>query len=257
MAPKLIAANWKENPATQAAADKLFRAVAKIKPSKNVRVAVCPPFVYLEEIAAFRKRTGKRSLALGAQDAFWEEKGAFTGAVGPKMLKSLGVQYVIVGHSERRKWFHETDTMVNRKAKLVLRDGLTIILCVGEPLAVRKRGLAAARKFVANQLSRDLAGIPGSAFKRVVIAYEPIWAIGTGRYDPAEDASAMADFIKKTASIRNRRAAPAVLYGGSVNGKNIGDYLTCENIDGALVGGASLRAEEFKIIVAAAGSIKK
>lgn len=228
---------------------KLFRAVAKIKPSKNVEVAVCPPLLYLERIAAVRAR-GKsaRHIALGAQDVFWEEKGAYTSEVGPKMLRSQGVRYVVVGHSERRRWLKETDAMINKKIKRALRDGLHVILCVGESLAIRKHGIAAAKKFVGGQLKKDLAGIPRAAAARLVVAYEPIWAIGTGRYDKPGDAAAMAALIG--------RSVPRVLYGGSVDSRNIRDYVQYKGINGALVGGASLHAAEFKKMVAACAGTK-
>ena len=243
MPRKLIAANWKENPKTEARALELFRAVASGKNARGVDVVLCPPFIYLEEVRhAFGKLKKGHGLALGAQDAFWEEKGAFTSEVGPKMLRALGIRYVIIGHSERRKWMKETDRMVNKKVKLALADGLRVILCVGEPLAVRKKGIAAARKHVANQLKLDLKGVKGAGGGRLTVAYEPIWAIGTGRYDRPEDAAAMAEWIRKIAHSR-------VLYGGSVTSKNIADYVQYKSIDGALVGGASLKASEFKKII--------
>ncbi len=245
MPRKLIAANWKENPKSEKVALALFRAVAKMN-SGPVAVAICPPFIYIERIAKLRR--GR--VALGAQDVFWEEKGPYTSEVGPKMLRSLGVKYVIVGHSERRKWMHETDQMVNKKIKLALADGLRVIVCVGEPLAVRRRGITAARKFVEGQIRRDLAGIPAGKkdAKNVVVAYEPIWAIGTGRHDRPEDARDMADFIKK--HVRKAHGfTPRVLYGGSVNSRNIADYIQWREVDGALVGGASLQSVEFKKII--------
>ncbi len=247
---KLLVANWKENPRTEAAAVKLFRDVAKIKPVKNVEVAVCPPLLYLGRIAALRMRRGKsaRHVALGAQDVFWEEKGAYTSEIGPKMLRAQGVRYVIVGHSERRRWLKETDAMINKKIKRVLRDGLRVILCVGEPLAVRKRGIVAAKNFVVGQLKKDLVGVSSAARAHLIVAYEPIWAIGTGRYDAPEDAAAVAAVIK--------RFAPRVLYGGSVDGRNIRDYVQYKGIDGALIGGASLRAAEFKKMVAASAQVR-
>jgi triosephosphate isomerase len=249
MKEKIVAANWKENPRTEKDALKLFRGVAPAA-GKGVRVVLCPPSIYLEElVAAFRKlgaraRRGDR-FALGAQDAFWQEKGPFTSEVGPKMLKTLGVHYVIIGHSERRKWAKDTDAVVNKKIMLALADGLKVILCVGEPLAVRKKGIPAAQKFVANQLSRDLKGVKPRARRRIIVAYEPIWAIGTGRYDAPEDARAMAEFIKRKLG----KPAPAVLYGGSVNSGNIADYVQYSSVDGALVGGASLKVAEFKKII--------
>ena len=250
---KLIAANWKENPETEKEAVALFSATAKAKRG-NVEVAVCPPFIYLESISrSFKKlpSAGKKNFSLGAQDAFWEEKGPYTGEVGPKMLKSLGLQYVIIGHSERRKWMHETDEMVNKKITLAIKDGMSVILCVGEALPVRKKGLAAAQSFVKDQLKKGLMNIKKLKPKagRIVVAYEPIWSIGTGRFDEPNDAAGMATFIKKTVqSLHGIKNVP-VLYGGSVNSGNVADYVQYREIGGALVGGASLKANEFKKII--------
>ncbi len=238
---KLVVANWKENPKTEKQALALFRAVAKVKPANGVEVVICPPFIYLERIADVRRCEKKRHIVLGAQDVFWQEKGEFTSEVGPQMLKSLGVRYVIVGHSERRKWLKETDAMINKKVKRALRDGLRVILCVGESLSIRKKGIAAARKFVEGQLKKDLVGVPRARLSYVAVAYEPIWAIGTGRNARPEDAAFMADAIKKF--------APRMLYGGSVDSKNIADYVQYNQISGVLIGGASLKAGEFKKIM--------
>lgn len=248
--PKLIAANWKENPRTEKEALALFRATAvgARRGAAGAAVAVFPPFVYLERIAEARRREKKERVALGAQDVFWEEKGPYTSEVGPGMLRSLGVRYAIVGHSERRRWMHETDAMVNRKVKRAIADGLHVILCVGEGPAVRRKGIAAAKRFVEGQLRKDLAGIRGPAARRVTVAYEPVWAIGTGKYDRPEDAAAMAaaikNFLKKTHGF-----SPRVLYGGSVDSRNVRDYIQLRAIDGAMVGGASLKAAEFKKIL--------
>jgi triosephosphate isomerase (TIM) len=236
---KLIVANWKENPGTEAAGLKLFHAVAKAP--RGADVVICPPFVYLEEISrAFKKLQSKKNLALGAQDVFWEEGGAFTGTAGPKMLRSVGVRYVIIGHSERRRVFNETDAMVNKKIKLALKDGLKVVLCVGEPIAIRKKGIAAAETFIKNQLKNGLAGVRKD--EKIIVAYEPIWAIGSGKNDNPEDATTMAKLIKKHGVAR-------FLYGGSVTSKNIADYVHYKSIDGALVGGASLKAQEFNKIL--------
>jgi triosephosphate isomerase len=245
---KLLVANWKENPSSESKAVALFAGIARAK-RKTISVVVCPPFIYLEKIAAqFRKisATGKKNFALGAQDVFWEEKGAFTGAVGPKMLRSLGVRYVIIGHSERRRYFKETDATINKKIKLALRDGLHVILCVGESQAVRKKGIAAAEKFVKNQLKKDLSGIVRGDLNKdkIIIAYEPIWAIGTGKNDTPADAVKMARFIKKTVN-GGKTKDLKVLYGGSANSKNIADFVQYKEVGGALVGGASLKTEEF------------
>lgn len=213
-------------------------------------MVVCPPAIYLAAIAQELRRVpaaARRRLALGAQDVFFEEEGAFTSEVGPKMLWSLGVTYVIIGHSERRRFEHETDAAINKKIALAVSDGLKVILCVGEPLAVRRKGVAAAKKFVQGQLLADLKGI---ALKRgaVAIAYEPIWAIGSGLNDDPEDARGMALFVKALLK-KHKGITPRFLYGGSVNGRNAGDYVQLKDIDGALVGGASLKAEEFAKII--------
>jgi triosephosphate isomerase (TIM) len=250
---KIFVANWKENPRTEREAAQLFAATnAAARRASRVTVVVCPPFIYLEKIT----REGKGKIAVGAQDVSWMEKGAHTGEVGPKMLARLGVRYVIVGHSERRS-MGETDATINKKIKSALRNGLRVILCVGESASVRRKGIAAARRFVKSQLQKDLKSIsaprPSSLVPRLLIAYEPIWAIGTGTNADPADAVAMAVFIKKIASSllvpRPSSLAPRILYGGSVNSKNIGDYVLYKEIDGALVGGASLRKDEIKKMI--------
>jgi triosephosphate isomerase len=245
---KLLAANWKENPKTKKEALALFKGIAKAKRSAKVQVVVCPPFIYLDEVEkAYKAVKNKKGLALGAQDVFWEEEGAFTGEMGPKMLKAMGASYVIIGHSERRKWIKETDEMINKKVTLSLAGGMNVILCVGESLTVRAKGAAAAKIFVEQQLIKYLKNIKKNP--HLIIAYEPIWAIGTGRNATPKDARDMAQFIKKTLAKRNHMRASRVLYGGSVNGKNIADYVQYKEIDGALVGGASLKVEEFSILI--------
>jgi triosephosphate isomerase len=247
---KLIAANWKEHPKTEMEALALFKAVAAAKRAKGVEVMVAPPFIYLEEIArAFKRMPPKEraGLAIGAQDVFWEEEGAYTSEIGPGMVRSLGAKYVILGHSERRKFAKETDATINKKVVLAARDGLKIILCVGEPLSVRERGAAVAKKFVGQQLAKDLKGVrpkPGSLY----VAYEPIWAIGTGRSDAPDDAREMAKFIKSLLK-QTKQIRPKFLYGGSVNSGNAAGYVQLKEVDGALVGGASLKADEFKKII--------
>lgn len=271
MARKIIAANWKENPKTAAAAMRLFEAsmraaadVYKIGKGKVVTV-ICPPPLFLEDISrAFVALKKKRpaGFALGAQDVFWEERGAFTGGTGPKMLRSLGVHYVIVGHSERRKWFNETDAMVNKKVLQVTKDGLHAILCVGEPLSVREKGIAAAKRYLKSQLAYDLKKVFDGDVKGIIIAYEPIWAIGSGHNDNPDDAATIAAFIKATVrsiaakTVRKGKVVAEikvrVLYGGSVNSRNVADYVQLKDVDGALVGGASLRADEFEKLMRSA-----
>jgi triosephosphate isomerase len=247
---KLIAANWKEHPKTEAEALKLFKTVAELPRARGVEVAVVPPFIYLEEIAReFRHMPAlaRAQFAVGAQDVFWEEQGAFTSEVGPRMLRSLGVTYVIIGHSERRRFAKETDAMINKKIALAMHDGMKVILCIGESLSVREKGVEVAKRFVGQQLAKDLKNISLKAGK-LYIAYEPIWAIGTGRSDKPEDACEMAIFIKKLLK-KMKHLSPKFLYGGSVNGANAADFIQLEVIDGALVGGASLKAEEFEKII--------
>ncbi|MGB7957856.1 MAG: triose-phosphate isomerase [Minisyncoccia bacterium] len=255
---QLIVFNWKENPRTLREASRLLLATLKIARDKrqgNAEIVACLPFTYLIELARTSSRLPSR-FSFGAQDVFWENIGAFTGEVGPAMLRSVGtkMRYVIVGHSERRRLLNETDEMVNEKVRASLAAGLRVILCVGEPAAVRKEGVAAAKRYVKNQLKKDLSGIMihGSRFmNHLVVAYEPIWAIGTGRNCPPADAHDMAEFIKKeTAHIFSVSRSPCpVLYGGSVDGANIASYLCYYEINGALVGGASLRAGEVKKII--------
>ncbi len=247
---KLIAANWKEHPKTEAEALALFKAVAKKERPDGAEVVICPPFIYLEEIAREFKRLTpdrRKGLAVGGQDVFWEEQGAYTSEVGPAMLRSLGVKYAIVGHSERRRFEKETDGTINKKIALAARDGLKIILCVGESLSVREKGAAVAKKFVGQQLLKDLKNIPLKT-GQLFVAYEPIWAIGTGKNDRPEDTRDMAVFIKSSLK-KTRRISVRFLYGGSVNSKNAADYVQLKEVDGALVGGASLKAEEFGKII--------
>ncbi len=257
-----IVFNWKENPETLREALRLFSVIGKTvrgQKNKNVEVVACPPFVYLTELSK-KLSLEKADFSLGAQDIFWENGGAYTGEIGPLMLHSIGknIRYAIVGHSERRRWLHETDEMINKKLRAALAVGLRVILCVGEPVKVRKRGISAARQFIKNQLKKDLQGIENYKLKigNLIIAYEPIWAIGTGRNCPPAEALATIQFIKKEIShiFANRQSPIAnrslpVLYGGSVSGRTVLDYLCYHEITGVLVGGASLRAHEvIKII---------
>jgi triosephosphate isomerase len=272
---KYFIANWKENPKTERQALALFEATAKVARSARVRVVVCPPEIYLEKLAEQMgnpsqpplKRGGARlsraQIFLGSQDVSMTEAGAHTGEVGPAMLKRLGVRYAIVGHSERRA-FGETDAVVNAKVKRALADGLKVILCVGESAAVHKRGPAATKDFIKEQLRKDLAGVSGERRaesgeqKNIIIAYEPIWAIGTGNNADPEYVRDMALFIKKEFPslfpIPDTRYPIPVLYGGSVNGTNIGDYVQYKEIGGALVGGASLKVDEIRKMIAKVGN---
>lgn len=231
---KLIIANWKLNPGTLGAAKRLVRSLVPVLRSSGADAVLCPPAAYLAELKDIFPK-----IRFGAQDASYVDYGPFTGALGPDILKEVGAELVIAGHSERRGTFGETDAEVARKVKTILAAGLAAVLCVGEPLSIRKKGIAASRKFAAKQIGDSLKGIPRTS--KLIIAYEPVWAIstsGSGKKETPEDAAAMIRFIKK---LRPGR----VLYGGSVDSRNAGQFLAYREIGGLLVGGASLKAREF------------
>jgi triosephosphate isomerase len=231
----LIVANWKCNPTTLREAKELFDSVRNgIRNIKNVETVICPPFVYFPPISSFIVQ--RSSFKLGAQDCFWEEKGAFTGEISPTMLKDAGCQYVIIGHSERRRYFGETDKMINKKIKAAISVKLKPILCIGETEKERKAGKT--YKVLKTQLQIGLSGI--SSF---IVAYEPIWAIGQGKACGITEAQAVNLFIKKT--VDNVR----LLYGGSVNSQNAKSFIEKANFHGLLVGSASLKPREFIKIV--------
>ncbi len=228
---KLVIANWKSNPKTSADAKKLARS------TDHIGVVIAPPFPFLSEVGDVVRKSD-----LGAQDAFWSD-GPYTGEVSVNQLKGLGVKYVILGHSERRRNLGETDAMINRKLKAVLGCGLFPVLCVGEGPEFRRAPKGAA-SFINNQLKLGLSGVRN--VKKLIVAYEPIWAIGTGLSDSPKDAARVAVMI------RGRLGNVPVLYGGSVNGGNVAEFMSLPEISGALVGGASLKAAEFKKIIKAA-----
>ena len=223
----------------------------KVGKSKS-EVVVCPPFVYIERLKNLKIKT----LKLGAQDVFWENRGAYTGEISPEMLKNLGVEYVIVGHSERRKYLGETDGMINKKVLAALKAGLKVVLCVGENLIIRKRGIKAAKDFVKNQLQKDLKNlVPSSKFQvpNLIIAYEPIWAIGAGKACKPENALEIIKFIKEKLDTKYKIQNTKVMYGGSVNGKNVADFVKYRDVDGVLVGNASLKLKEVVEIIKKVG----
>jgi triosephosphate isomerase len=248
---KLIIANWKCNPISQKETilllETLQKGMAKIS---KTEVVICPPFVYLLSFK-FQSADWRTSFNLGAQDCHWENKGTYTGAVSPAMLKDLGCQYVLIGHSERRKYFGETDLSVNLKLKAALKSRLIPVLCIGEQSRSDEKGEVG--KVVGEQLKNALAEIPASRIAEIVIAYEPVWAIssgvvGSGAPCLPEDALKAALFIRsELTKMHNRRLAEKVkiIYGGSVTSKNAADYLKEIGISGVLVGGASLNASEF------------
>jgi len=214
---------------------------------ERVEVVVAPPYTALRSVQIVIEQDHMR-IELGAQDAHWEENGAFTGEVSAPMLAKLAVRHVIIGHSERRQLFGETDGMVNRKARAVLAAGMSPIVCVGETLEEREAGRAEA--VVVGQLKAGLARLEGIG--SMAVAYEPVWAIGTGRNALPDDAGLMAEIVRETVrDVATSDVADAVrvLYGGSVNVGNIKDFMAKLNIDGALVGGASLDPDGFAAIV--------
>jgi len=223
---KLIIANWKLNPTTLKDAQKL---AASISVKAKNKVVLCPPTVYLSRIDYPN---------LGAQDCFWQDKGPFTGQVSPIQLQSMGIKYCIVGHSEKRA-VGDTDEMVNLKLKTLIQNGLTSILCVGFGTTVEQDDLEVT-DVLKNQLDADLAGVDSS---KIIVAYEPVWAIGTGKNATPEHAEKVAIFVK------TKYGAPKVLYGGSVNAGNAKEFLDQPNIGGLLVGGASLIAKDFNQII--------
>jgi triosephosphate isomerase len=218
-----------------------------VGPETRAEVVLAPPYSALSAVA--EELTGS-AVKLAAQDTFWEERGAFTGAIAPGMLVDAGCTYVIVGHSERRQHFGETDEMVNRKVKAALAAGLRPIMCVGETLAERETG----RTFtvVETQVRSGLEGIPASEWERLVIAYEPVWAIGTGKTATPQQAQEVHRLIRDLLAEVLGTAALRILYGGSVTPDNAATLMAEPDLDGALVGGASLKSASFLGIIAGA-----
>jgi len=256
---KIIIANWKMNPQSLAGFQRLARIYANLpRIGAGIEIVITPPFIYLSELLKIKNL----KLKIGAQNVFWATGGAYTGEISPKMLKDLGVDYVIIGHSERREYVAETDEMINKKVKAVLSGGLKAVLCVGEPLEVQKKGKKIAMNFIKNQLQNDLKSVFSLPINqlnnKLIIAYEPVWSIstsGTGLVCSSNDALEMIKFIKLFAA-RRWSLKPKILYGGSVDSKNVQGFLRYDEIDGALVGGASVNAKEFKKIVELTNQLK-
>jgi triosephosphate isomerase len=247
----VIAANWKMHmshlEAIQAV-QKLSYLVSK-DDAERVEVVICPPFTALRSIQTLIQ-SDRLPFALGAQNVHWESKGAFTGEISPPMLQALTCTHVIVGHSERRQYFGETDETVNKKVKAVFAHEMIPIMCVGESLEERESGRTDAK--IEGQVRGGLQGVPAEQAATIVLAYEPIWAIGTGRNAEPPDAGQVIAEIRRTlASLYSEDVAGAVRvqYGGSVKAGNIRDFMAHPEIDGALVGGASLDPEDFALIV--------
>ena len=247
MRKPIIAGNWKMNKTPAEAVELVKGLLPLLSQYRQVDIVVCPPFVALPAVAEVLRGS---PIGVGAQDVFWEDSGAYTGEVAPGMLVGLA-QYVIIGHSERRQYFGETDETVNKKIKAVLRHGLTPIVCVGESLEQNEAGVTAA--FVSDQVRAAFAGIDAEQARGIVVAYEPIWAIGTGRTATSEVANDICGNVVRAtlAEVYGRDVAEAmrVQYGGSANEKNIGELMAMSDIDGALVGGASLKVNSFADMV--------
>jgi len=242
-----IAGNWKMNKTVGEAVELVNRLKASISGVEGVEVAVAPPFTALD---AVHKELEGSSIRLAAQNLYWEEKGAYTGEISPLMLKELGCQYVIIGHSERRQFFGETDETVNKRIKAALKQGLDPIFCIGETLKEREE----EKTFlvIGSQLEGGLKGIEEEEMKRMVIAYEPVWAIGTGKTATPQQAEEVHHSIRqRLEKLYGREIAEGIRiqYGGSVTPENVKGLMSHKNIDGALVGGASLKSETFSKVV--------
>jgi triosephosphate isomerase len=253
MRTPLVAGNWKMNKTVAEARQLVSTMSPKLQQIANVEKVLCPPFIAIPLLAEMLKGSG---IGLGAQNLYWEEKGAFTGETAPGMIREF-CDYVIIGHSERRTYFGETDETVNRKVSAAIKAGLTPIVCVGETLDQYEAGLTS--EVVRRQIKVGLAGIdpvdPASA-RRIIVAYEPVWAIGTGKASSGENANhvhqqvirpALSDLFEE-----ENAAAIRILYGGSVTASNASEFFAFPDIDGALVGGASLKPDEFIAITKAA-----
>lgn len=249
MRKPFIAGNWKMN-MTHIEAEKFMQDLGNNYRNKNdCEVAVCPPATNLMIV---KKIIDKYSIdvKLGAQNIFYELSGAFTGEISPEMIKELGAEYVIIGHSERRQYFGETNKLVNKKMNAAFKSGLKPIMCIGESLDIRESGQA--EQFVLNQLDKCLEGIDEKNVAIVTIAYEPIWAIGTGKTATSKDANDMCRAIRgRIGDLYNNdlSAVVRIQYGGSVKPSNVSELMGMADIDGALVGGASIKIDDFISII--------
>jgi triosephosphate isomerase len=238
-----MAANWKMNKVSSETQEFIKRFFPEVKSISDVDIVLAPPFTSLSYAAELIKQT---NIMLAAQDVFYEEKGAYTGEISPSMLKDIGCKFVIIGHSERRHYFNETDEIVNRKIKAAQKGGLGVIFCLGESLEEREAG----RTF--DIVEREMnQGLDGTNIENIVIAYEPIWAIGTGKTATPEQAQEVHAFIREKIGIKynNKSGGIRIIYGGSVTPENVDSLMACADVDGALVGGASLKVESFVRIV--------
>lgn len=246
MRKPIIAGNWKMNKTPEEAAS-MVKELAPLVKDSDIDIVLCAPFVSLQ---ATLDAAAGTNIKVGAQNMHWEENGAYTGEVSPTMLNALGVEYVIIGHSERREYFAETDETINKKVHSALAHGLKPIICVGETLEQREEGIT--QELVQGQTEAALKGLSADDVKKCVIAYEPIWAIGTGKTATSEDANNVISYIRSTVKkVYGEEAANAIRiqYGGSMKPENAADLMAMSDIDGGLVGGASLKAEDFANII--------
>lgn len=246
MRRSIIAGNWKMNNTIEEGLKLVEELKGLVKEAKG-DVVVCPPFVALDAVLKTVKGT---NIKVGAQNMHFEEKGAYTGEVAPAMLAAMGVEYVIIGHSERRQYFNETDETVNKKTKKAFEHNLTPIVCCGESLEEREANIT--EEVLGRQIKLDLAGLTNEQVEKLVVAYEPIWAIGTGKTATDEQANETIAYIRNViAGMYGKETAEKtrIQYGGSVKPSTIKAQMAQSDIDGALVGGASLKAEDFAAIV--------
>jgi triosephosphate isomerase (TIM) len=245
----VIAGNWKMNK-TPAEAKELIDGIKPLVKGADCGVVVCVPYI---DLAVALEATKGTNIGVGAENCHWEKNGAFTGEISADMLVAMGVQYVIIGHSERRTYFGETDITVNKRVRAALDSGLTVILCVGEYLEQREQGITS--ELVAMQTKIALGGVSKEELKKIIIAYEPVWAIGTGKTATSAQANEVCATIRATVKdLYDTAAADAmtVQYGGSMNAKNANELLDEPDVDGGLIGGASLKPADFAEIVKAA-----
>jgi triosephosphate isomerase len=247
MRKPVIAGNWKLYKTTDEAVALINGLIPLVKQAKGVEIVVAPVFTVLGKV---KSAIADSPIKLAAQNCFWEEEGAFTGEIAPKMLIDVGCSHVIIGHSERRQYFAESDGTVNRKIKAALKAGMTGIFCIGETLA--ERDASKTWEVLDRQLTGGLAEIPAKDLEALIVAYEPVWAIGTGKTATDDQAQEAHAFIRGAmAKLYSQQVAEAtrILYGGSVKPENIKGLMAMPDIDGALVGGASLKADSFAAIV--------
>ena len=254
MRQKIVAANWKMNTYYMNGIKLLSEVVPMVSDEapSGVKVIIAPPFIHL--YSAAQLMNGNQKVFLAAQNCFFEEKGAYTGEISAAMLASVGVKYVIVGHSERRKYFNEDDVIISKKILRVLEDNMQVIYCCGETLVQREAGKH--MEVVAKQIETALFGLSKERMGKVIIAYEPVWAIGTGVNATPEQAQEMHAFIRehlKKEFSEELAQSTSVIYGGSVTPNNAKSLFSCPDVDGGLIGGASLVARDFLSIVKAAG----